>query len=853
MIRIVFLSVLFIFCSFKGISQTLPNFSNINIAELSDDQIRSLLIKASALGYSRTDVLEIAKNQGISNQQIVEFTERVNRLNGTQINDVNPSELVGSKRISLDTLKRIEFSSLIAESEIFGFDFFQSNSNSNSSEPNLNIPTPQDYILGSGDELTILIYGNSEHIYKESINQEGNLSIKNLGPIFLSGLSIKQAELALKTSLSSLYPDLINDASNTFLSLSLSKVRTINVSVVGEVNAPGAYTLSGYSTISNVLHSAGGITQNGSLRNVIVNRNNKIIAKWDAYGFLLNGDNKYNIRLENNDVVVVKPYVNRVLIHGAVKRPAKYELEESETLSDLIEYAGGFKEDAFEGSISVIRNSIKEKVIADVFKSQYDIFQPEPGDVYQVKQILDRYTNRVKIMGSVFRPGDYSIDDEGLTVKQLILKAEGLTGDVNLDRAMIIKANNDLSTETISFNLGKLMSGAIDDILLNREDVVKIFSIYDLKEESYVTISGEVNDAGVFGFSNNLTVEDLIIMAGGLKNSASASKIEITRRYQEGSEGQFSEAMVIDIDKNLGVSENQFLLQPFDNIVVRRNPNYFDQKTVSIEGEIIYPGNYAIQGPLERISDLLKRAGGVNRFAYIEGATLLRKTEFYKDESEIELRLSELEGLLDRFERKDQSLTELEIAKIARVKQQMSLIFNEEIDGKALSNYAKRERLREIVQRNSLFGDVKLNEADAIGIDLKGILENPTSKHNLILEDGDVLIIPKKQETVRLRGRILYPTTVVYEQSRSMKYFIDRAGGFGNRALRKGAYVIYPNGNVAKTRSFLFFKKYPKVQPGSDIIIPAKPPKLPIALSEVLGITSGLATLALLVSQINFN
>ncbi len=846
------IGLLSLLVSQPALSQTIPDFSTIKVDELSDDQIQSLMQKASSMGYSQQDIYSLAQQQGLSLTEISKLGERINKIKSSRVakGEVSPIERVS--RGSNDTTLYIQ-NAYINSSNIFGLSIFQNGTAKKGFEPSLNIPTPQSYILGAGDELFIDIYGTSEQYYQAEINADGNILLENFGPIFLSGLDINAAQNKIKNKLSKVYTEMGGDFPSTFVSVNLGKIRSINITVVGEVAIPGTYTLSAFGTVFNALYTVGGVTENGTLRNIKVIRSGKLITQLDVYGFLMSGDNKSNVRLQNDDVILVEPYTNRVEIIGAVKRPAIYELKENESLSDLIRYAGGFTENAFSDQINVVRNVGKEKVVADVFKNQFDIFTPKPGDVYQVKRVLDRFTNRVQIKGAVFRPGQYSISEE-LTVKALIEKADGLKGDANLSRAIIIRTNPDLSTENISINLKDLMEGVSSDIQLQREDVVQIFSIYDLKEESYVEVSGEVNSGGVFRFSDHMTIEDVLVMAGGFKSSASASKIEITRRFGDAKAGNVSEVFVVDVDRNLSLNEedNAFELQPFDHVIVRKNPDFFVQKFVAIEGEVAYPGNYAIKNQTERISSLLERAGGVNQYAYIEGATLLRKTEFHSEITNIEQKVQALEALLNRYAEADPSLSESELAQVARLNQQLNELDKQSLDIEGDPFYAKKERLREIVHRNALFGDVQLGNSDAIGINLKKILEEPNSKYDLILEEGDVLVLPKQQETVRLRGRVLYPTTVVYEPSRSLKHFINMAGGFGNRAQRKNTYVIYANGSVAKTKKFLFFKTYPQVSSGAEIIVPAKPPKLPVAISEVVGITSGLATLALLISQINF-
>lgn len=833
-------------------AQGLPDFTAIKVDELSDEQIQSMMQKASSMGYSQQDLFAAAQGQGVSLTEISKLGQRMNKIQSSRVSRAESTPTERSSRTNVEAL--ISENQPLLPSEIFGLAIFQNGTAKNGFVSSLNIPTPENYVLGAGDEIFIDIYGISEQYYQAEINPEGSIILENFGPIFLSGLNVKAAEAKIKNKLAKVITELEGDSPSTFISVTLGRIKSINITVVGEVATPGTYTLSAFSTVFNALYSVGGVTENGTLRNIKVFREDKLVAQLDAYDFLISGDSKSNIRLQSNDVIVIDPYTNRIIIGGAVKRPAIYELKENESLSDLIRYAGGFNENAFSEQISVVRNVGKEKVVADVFENQYAVFTPKPGDVYQVKQVLDRFSNRVQIKGAVFRPGQYSISGE-LTAKQLIEKADGLKGDASLSRALIIRTNPDLSTETISINLKDLMDGTSNDVQLQREDVVQIFSIYELKEESYVEVSGEVNSGGIFRFSNDMTVEDILILAGGFKSSASESKIEITRRYGDAQVGNVSEVFVVDVDRNLSLNstDKAFELEPFDHIIVRKNPNFFVQKFVAIEGEVVYPGNYAIKNQTERISSLLERAGGLNKYAYIEGATLLRKTEFHSEISNIEQKVQALEALLNRYAEGDPSLSESELAQVARLNQQLDELDKQNLDTEGDPFYAKKERLREIVQRNALFGDVQLGNSDAIGIDLKKIIENPKSKFNLILEEGDVLVLPKQQETVRLRGRVLYPTTVVYESNRSLKHFINLAGGFGNRAQRKNTYVIYANGDVAKTKRFLFFKTYPRVSPGAEIIVPSKPPKLPFAISEVVGITSGLATLALLISQINFS
>ncbi len=847
--RLLFLLIIFFSFGELIYSQTLPDFSTIKVEELSEREIQSLMTRARALGYTESDLFELARNQGMSSNEISLLQQKIDdaRLSRTA---KASSELITDSRLRNAYFDSLE-SKVRSTSDIFGLDYFSQHSPFLTFSPTQNRPTPKNYLLAAGDELYIDIYGASEQYYQAEINPEGNVLLENVGPISLSGLTIDQASAKLKRYLSRFYTGLTGQNPETKLDVSLGKTRSISISIVGQVELPGTYNLSAFTTMLNALYVAGGIKENGTLRQIKIVRQGKLHSTLDLYPFLVEGNLIDEGWLQEGDVVLVGPYTNRITLIGAVKQSGRFELKEGETLADLIRYAGGFSEFAFTNQISVTRNSDSEKLVSDVFASQFDLFEPKSGDVYKVSEILDRFSNRVQVKGAVFRPGDYAIE-AGLTVKKLIEKAAGLRGDASRQRAILIRTRPNLSTENISFDLGQLMDGNVEDIILEREDIVQIFSIYDLNEEQYVEVSGEVNKGGVFGFAENMSIEDLIALAGGLKASASASRIEVTRRSGDSESGAISEIVVRDINENLELSGGPLILQPYDHVVVRKNPDFFTQQFVAVEGQVRYPGDYAINNQTERISSLIERSGGLNQYAFAEGATLLRKTEFYSESSDLELQINDLQQLLERFDKEPETLTEAQLAQLERVNMELDKLNNGLSENQNLSSFAKRERLREIVQRNTLYSDVEIKESEAIGIDLKKILANPGSKHDLILHEGDVLVIPKQAETVRLRGRVLYPTTVLFERERSLKHFIDRAGGFDNRAKRRGTYVIYPNGSVARTKGFLFFKNYPKVTAGAEIIVPAKSPKIPVTPAEIIGITSGLATLALLISQINF-
>ncbi|MFL2665784.1 MAG: SLBB domain-containing protein, partial [Flavobacteriaceae bacterium] len=735
------------------------------------------------------------------------------------------------------------------DSDIFGYNVFRGNTFL-SFQSNLNIPTPLDYIIGPGDKLFIDIYGQSENYYQAEVSPDGDVILENIGPVNLSGLSLANAKKRLLLRLKNIYSGI--NSKTTFVNISVGIPRAIRVNITGEVNLPGTYNFSAFNTAYNAIYVAGGITENATLREIKLFRNNKLVNTIDVYKFLTKGDGSSNIRLENNDLIVVGPYTNRVIIEGAVKTPGKFEMKENESLKDLISYAGGLSENAFQKSIKLTRIIDDKYKIVDVNSEQFEFFQPLSGDKYIVDRVIEKYNNRVIIKGSVYRPGTFSISEEGMTIKELIEKAEGAKSDVFLNKAYITRTNSDYSTTNISVNLKDELNNP--KFKLQEEDVVNVLSINDLSEESYVEISGEVNSPGIFPYSKNLSLSDMILLAGGFNDNATGKRVEINRRNsnQDSNDDKISEILTFDLNKDLkGLSNNTFKINPFDQIIIRKNPNFYIQQYARLEGEIMYPGKYAISSKSERISDLLKRAGGLKSFAYKKGATLIRLTEFAEIKSDFDKKIKSLNDLKNKVSNKEGTLTESEILLIQRIDEDLKNLDYQKNDNKNLGSYAKTERINEIVKRNSVVGDIPISKSEAIGIDLESIIDSPGSKSDLLLKEGDVIIIPKKLETVRLRGELLYPTTVRFLQGKSLKYYINSSGGFDSKAKRSGTYIVYANGDVARTKKFLFFNVYPKAEPGSEVIVPKKAIKSPIAANQLLSFTTGLATLILAINQIN--
>jgi len=830
--------------SFSSYSQNFSDLSGVNFSDLNSNQIDLILRRASSQGYNQFDLLKIARSQGMSQADLEKLDKRFKSAETIARVSANASTPLEETRLRKRWEEEMEVFREV-KSDVFGYEVFRGNTFL-SFQSNLNIPTPLDYVIGPGDKLFIDIYGQSENYYQSEVSPDGDVILENIGPVNLSGLSLENAKKRLLSRFKSIYSGI--NINKTFVNISVGIPRAVRVNIVGEVNLPGTYNFSAFNTVYNAIYVAGGINENATLRDIKIYRNNKLINTVDVYKFLTKGDGTSNIRLENNDLIVVGPYTNRVTINGAVKTPGRFETNENETLSDLLFYAGGLSEKAYKQSIKLTRIIDGQLKIVDINYDQFDFFKPSAGDVFQVDQIIEKYNNRVIVNGAVFRPGTFSLTEE-MTVKNLIDKAEGLKTDVFFDKAYVTRTNEDYSTSTIALNLKDELKNP--KFILQEEDVLNILSINDLSEENYIEISGQVNNPGIFPFSKNITLSDLILLAGGFKENATSNRIEINRRLSsnELNENNISEILTFDLDKNL--NNNSIIIEPFDQIIVRKNPNFYTQQYARVEGEVMYPGKYAISSKNERISDLINRSGGFKNMAYLKGATLIRLTEFAELQSDLNKKIKSLNDLKNKVSSKEGALTESELLLIERIDEDLKNIDSNKNENQILSSYAKSERINEILKKNSVDGDIPISKSEAIGIDLTSIVNSPRSKSDLLLKEGDVIIVPKKLETVRLRGELLYPTTVRFVSNKSLKYYINSSGGFDNKAKRSGTYIVYANGDVARTKKFLFFNIYPKAEPGSEVIVPKKSIKNPIAANQLLNFTTGLATLILAINQIN--
>ncbi len=821
------------------------NLGNINIEQISDDQVRLIVEKMEQNGISQQQFEMAALARGMSSTDLQKLLLRMNTVktlgsarvsnsrSRTQLTDSKQPELKAENILPyLVQSKTDSISSKDPRNRIFGFSLF--NNAYLTFEPSLNMPTPVGYILGPGDELIIDVWGASQNNYNLAISPEGNVFIDNVGITKLGGLTIEEATNRLRNRLSSIYAGLRGASPNTYMQVSVGSIRSIKVNILGEVNLPGTYTLSSLATAFNALYVSGGPNFSGSMRHIKLIRGNGIIDTLDVYDLMFNGNTGGNSHLKDQDIILVEPYSTRVAISGEVKRPLIYEMKIFENLNDLLRFSGGFKESAYKRRIKIYRNTDTERKIIDLAQEAFNTFAIQNGDSVVVERVLDRYENRVEIKGAVYRPGFYSIGD-GLTLSGLLEKAEGLKGDAFRSRGVIYRTMDDFNLESQSFDLEALQNGQIPDPVLKKDDIVVIPSIFDLQEEYYVQIDGEIRRPGKYPYMFNSTVEDVIIQAGGLLESASMAQLEIARRVKDPvattTTNKLADIFYYPISNDLRLSDAgmNMKLEPFDRIFIRRSPGYEEQLTVVIEGEVFFPGKYSISNKDERISDIIQRAGGLTSDAYPEGASLTRV--FSADETDRRIALESAKLL--RQEYWDGTQTGVDPSDPDRN------------TASRYSNILQTQKLK--ILDSLLLIAVNNKKEQAIGIDLVKILSAPHSKHDLIVQEGDVLSVPKLLQTVGLSGALLHPITVRYDKRYGFKYYISSAGGFSPNARRSKSYIIYANGSVDITHSFLGIRNYPKPGPGAEIVVPVRDTKRRLTTGEVLSLSSAVTSMALVV------
>lgn len=796
------LVVLLTFFTSILLAQDISQLKNVNISNLTDDQIETYWTSIQKKGYTMDQVEVLAKSQGISSMKMAEFKRRVNNLD-TSPKPILKDDVKGDKEIVNDTfgLKgNKDFDKDKPKELLFGFDFF--NNPNITFTPNVNIAVPQNYQLGPGDELVIDLWGASELTYKASVNNQGNIKIEGVGQIYVNGFTIENASKKIISRLKRKHAGIAasNGSYNKInTNITVSKIRTVQVNIIGEVKVPGTYSLNSLSTVLNALYVSGGPTKMGTFRDVKLVRKGKTIGVLDIYKYLLEGSQKGNLKLQDQDVLLVGPYKNLVTVEGSVKRPGVYELLKGQTLDDLIQYFGGFTPDAYTNLLVLERVNGKQKEVKEVQLQDAKSFLIQGGDKLIIQKVVDKYNNKISIKGEVYRPGNYELL-ENMTLKQLIEKAEGITPEAFLSRGLLIRTYDDSNKENQSFSILDILNGKTSIVLKSRDEV-QIFNKEELKEKRTITIDGAVNNPDTFDFINKLQVEDVIAMSGGLKEGADPQMINVSRRLKDGSFKTLSLNFTLSSETNLALNNGKpFYFEPYDIINVRYLKGYVSQKTVIIKGEVNYQGSYALTNKNERISDLIKRAGGLTEFAYVVGATLVRKNQ---DESSLN----------------------------------------------------QQQLLKDINEKDSIT-DKKIEEIKSgfkIGIDLNAILNKGGigSDIDLFLEEGDELLIPSEKQTVEVRGEVLSPTLVHFKQGKSLKSYVNNSGGFSENAKKSKAFVVYSNGDIKSVKRFLFFKFYPKLEPGAVIFVPSEiENKNKLSTTEILGITSSLGTIALIIQSL---
>ena len=680
---------------------------------------------------------------------------------------------------------------------IFGHDIFAGNTLT--FEPNENLATPENYQLGPGDQLLIEIFGYSEGSYSKTISPEGTINISQIGLVQLGGLTIKEAKEKLRRALVSKYASVGGSKPNSTISISLRNIRTIQVNIMGEVAVPGTFRLSPFATVFNALYNAGGVTEQGTMRAIKVIRGGEQVATVDVYGYLFNGRSDSDITLKEGDVIIVPTYVNLVRVTGNVKRPMYYEMADGETLSDLIQYAGGYTNNAHKDDIRVIRYAGPEREIRTVKADSASTFVLMDGDEAFVQSSMDRFANRVEIKGSVFRPGMFELGGDIATVRQLVRAAGGLKEDAFTGRAVLVREKDDLSFESLSIDLAGILAGKADDIMLRKNDILNIASQKEMHDPGTMTINGYVRNPGVFPYSANTTVEDLIVLAGGLLDGASTARVDVARRVIDPTSleplDQIGETFSFPLQDGLLVEGgDHFTLQPYDVVSVRKSPAFRPQSFVTLDGEVAFPGRYVLLKEGERASELIKRAGGLTDQAFLHGGTLTRVLS--QEEANVQNSIRQM-----------------------------------------VNSQSARDTLNVTLLRKG--------DSFSVGVELDKAMARPGSEYDPILREGDRIFIPEQLTTVRISGNVLYPNTVTYVPGKPVSYYISAAGGYGFRAQRSKTYIVYLNGNIS-----VVGVGGAKVEPGCEIIVPERPERKGMSTSEVLSIGTSTASLATMVISV---
>lgn len=806
-------------------------------SSMSDDQVMQFVVKEHAQGTSQSQIVtklmqrgvnisqirrvrekydRQIKNKGmgvVADQAVSTATSRMRQNNGDRKTDAKAKtdQLIQTDnypRTTIDDDDRLAMEhelggmlptdtaallrQLMAEKQVkrvFGRDIF--NNKKLTFEPNMNIATPRNYRLGPGDAVIIDIYGASQKTLETTVSPDGEVTIEGFGPVQVSGLTVAQANARLRSTLGSRYQ-------SSKIKLTVGQTKTIMVNVMGEVRMPGTYTLSAFATVFNALYMAGGPNDLGTLRNIKVFRNNRLIAMVDVYDYILNGKAS-NIHLTDNDVIVVGPYDCLVSIHGKVKRPMYYEMKKSESVGTLLKYAGGFTGDAYTKAVRVIRKTGREYSVYNVGEFDMSSFRIADGDSVSVDSILDRYENMVEVKGAVFRPGKYQVGGDITSVRSLIEHAEGCTEQAFTAHAVMHRMKADRTLEVIPVDIDGIMQGRVADVPLQKNDVLFVPTKQALMEQQTLTIHGEVHYPGIYQYAANETIEDLILQAGGLNDQASTVKVDVARRIRDPkaltTDSIISQTYTLALKDGFVIDgQPGFRLMPYDEVYVRRSPGFTTPQNVYVEGQVMFAGTYTLARKNERISDVIRKAGGVTDLAYVSGARLLRRT------------------------------SEAERAKMRAVTRILA------------AQGANSDSINVAL--------LQLADTYPVGIELGEALKHPGGDADLVLREGDQLIIPEYNGTVKISGDVMFPNTVAYEKGKRFSYYIDQAGGFGQRAKKSRTIIVYMNGTVGRVAHNA------KVRPGCEIVVPSKPRRNPAAIGQWLGIGSSVASLATMIASL---
>ena len=760
-------------------------------AQMTDEEVIEYVQEQHEAGKSQTAILLDLQRKGVKRDQLIRLKEQYDAAqaqSGVTGSTSTSTQAAGDRirKSNGDTQSTSGSNDAIVADvvsnvkEIFGHDIFKNDKLT--FEPNMNIATPAGYILGPGDEILIDIYGTSQSSQKYAISPEGTIIIEKIGPVAIAGLTAEQAQAKVISKMGGHYQ-------GSSIKLTVGQTRTVIVNVLGEVVNPGTYTLSAFSTVFNALYLAGGVTEIGTLRNIKVSRGGRIISKIDVYDYILNGKLTGNVMLQDNDAIIVGAYDALVNISGAIKRPMFYEMKEGETVKALLEYAGGFNSDANKNIISVERKTNEGLTVHSVEEWDFASFAVQDGDSVNVKNIIDRYQNMVEVTGAVFYPGHYSISNECNSVRTLVEKAGGVMENAYTNLVVLFRMNENRTRKAMSINLAGIMNNNVPDVILENEDSLVVSSNEEITRARKYYIHGPLAKQGAFPYVENMTLEDAIVAAGGLREEALLTNIEIARRLQYTDErdstyNKKAKIYTFNIENGLMVKEGQnFALKPYDVITIKKNPEFADVAIVHVGGEVKYPGNYSLQSRQDRLSDLIKRAGGLTEAGFVEGARFTRAISANE---------------------KERSLQLLEIAHSA-----------DTIDVEKIT----------------------IKDRYAVGIDLAEAMKKPGSDKDIILRNGDQIIIPQHNNTVRISGEVLYPNTVPYVEDKSASYYINQAGGTSNKGQRGKAFIIYANGQVSRLY-------HGRIRPGCEIVIPTKvdkhvdPQKTSIALAGVSALST---------------